>query len=59
MSDASLAETNAEAAVAQAIHEAVDCLDSELHDEAILACEAALKHRPACADSRRPCATRR
>lgn len=40
-----------ESAVAAAIRQAAACLESELHDDAILACESALKQHSACAEA--------
>ncbi len=40
-----------EAGVWPAVREALDCVEQEWHDEAILACEKALKLEPACAEA--------
>lgn len=40
-----------DAAVGEAIREAIEALTAEWHDEAILACERALKTDPACAEA--------
>ncbi len=51
MSDSTPDETSAEGGVGRAVREALGCLEAEWHDEAIVACETALKQDPACAEA--------
>ena len=51
MPETGATEATGEGAVAAAIRQAVTCLESELHDDAILACETALKQHSACAEA--------
>jgi len=51
MPDNATLEAPGDDAVATAIRQAVACLESELHDDAILACESALKQHSACAEA--------
>ncbi|MDH3918204.1 MAG: hypothetical protein OEU25_08475 [Rhodospirillales bacterium] len=51
MSDSTPDETSAESGVGRAVREALGCLEAEWHDEAIVACETALKQDPACAEA--------
>jgi predicted O-linked N-acetylglucosamine transferase (SPINDLY family) len=51
VSDSPLVPAAADDEVGQAVREALSCLEAEWHDEAILACEQALKQGPGCAEA--------